>query len=175
MFPKFPKLEPLCRYLDGLKERVDLQVLGYHLRELELEPEDIAEACLFSDDHYNRNKVAHGPWYDLFIICWKPGQASFIHDHTGSSCGFKVLTGTATETVFEKTGAMRNDLPVARAVDTHDFQAGAVCLAQDEAIHRVINLNHEKDLITLHVYSPPLDMHYYEEEVAEPVETISQV
>ncbi len=171
MFPAFPKLESLCRYLDGLTERVDLQVLGYHLRELEVEPDDIAEACLFDDHHYNRNKVAAGPWYDLFIICWKPGQASLIHDHTGSSCGFKVLTGTATETVFEKTGAMRNGVPVARALEAHDFKTGAVCLAQDDAIHRVINLSDDKPLITLHVYSPPLDMHYYEEEIGEPAAT----
>ena len=53
------------------------------------------------------------------MLCWKNGQRSPIHDHTGSSCGVRVLRGTLTETLFElaPNGHVK---AVARA----DFAAG---------------------------------------------------
>src|SRR5205807_7632445 len=36
----------------------------------------------------------------IWVLCWRNGQRSPIHDHRGSSCGVRVLRGTMTETQF---------------------------------------------------------------------------
>src|SRR5262249_49576071 len=86
------------------------------------------------------------------ILCWKNGQRSPIHDHVGSSCGVRVLRGTMTETRFEfaPNGHVK-------AVSSRDFEPNSVCGSQDYDMHQVSNLQAgDADLVTLHVYSPPL-------------------
>ena len=39
-------------------------------------------------------------WYQAWVMCWRNGQRSPIHDHKGSSCAVRVLRGTLTETLF---------------------------------------------------------------------------
>ena len=46
-------------------------------------------------------------------------------------------------------------------VDAVQYQEGEVCLAEDAAIHRISNESLSDDLVTLHVYSPPLHMNLY--------------
>src|SRR5262249_57894797 len=75
-----------------------------------------------------------------------------IHDHAGSSCGVRVLRGVMTETRFEfaPNGHVK-------AVASRDLAAGGVCGSEDHDLHQVSNLQAgNADLVTLHVYSPPL-------------------
>lgn len=90
------------------------------------------------------------------LMCWKPGQCSPIHDHAGSSCGFLILEGTAKEVVYEVT---QNNF--AKPTHSTHYPQGSICLAHDNDIHHVGNESNE-DLVTLHIYSPPLRMAYYE-------------
>ena len=93
-----------------------------------------------------------GTGYQALILCWRKGQRSPIHDHTGSSCGVRVLEGTATETSFAQTPD-----GYVYATGSRELPPGAVCGSQDADIHQVSNLQPgDADLITLHVYSPPL-------------------
>jgi cysteine dioxygenase len=88
----------------------------------------------------------------LLALCWKNGQRSPIHDHAGSSCGIRVLRGTMTETRFEfaPNGHVK-------AVSSKDYGAGSVLGSQDFDLHQISNLQaNDADLVTLHVYSPPL-------------------
>lgn len=154
-----PKLTPLCRYLDSLTARMDLVVLEQVLNENQISIEDVSNACVFDEQHYQRNKIGTSAWYDLLVICWRPGQASAIHDHTNSSCGFKILTGTATELVYERS---EDSSDFVRPIRKRAYAAGDLCLAQDHDIHRISNDSASADLVTLHVYSPPLQMKFYE-------------
>ena len=64
----------------------------------------------------------------------------------------RVLKGEAVETVFERT---RSGMVFAVRSLTH--APGGVCATQDADIHQVSNLAEDGgDLVTLHVYSPPL-------------------
>src|SRR5262249_27648499 len=94
-------LEALFRYLDGLKGRAPLESLVAELRELNITTDNLAQHIHFTDGRYARNLVRSGKYYHLWVLCWKNGQRSPIHDHLGSSCAVKVLRGTATETIFE--------------------------------------------------------------------------
>jgi cysteine dioxygenase len=145
-------LSTLVRYLDGLAGRAPLEELTGQLAKLEVDCRELASFIRFSDRHYMRNLVRAGPWYNLLVLCWKNGQRSPIHDHTGSSCGVRVLRGTMTETLFEfaPNGHIK-------ATFSRDLPAGGVCGSQDADIHQVSNLQPGiADLVTLHVYSPPL-------------------
>jgi cysteine dioxygenase len=106
----------------------------------------------FSPARYVRNKVHDGPAYQALVLCWRNGQRSPIHNHRGSHCGVKVLRGVATETIFAKAP---NGLVV--PVHSRDLEAGHTCASADADIHQMSNLQAGgADLITLHIYSPPL-------------------
>jgi cysteine dioxygenase len=145
-------LSDLIAYLDGLSERAPLDELLEQLRSVEVDVADLAEHVRFSSRSYTRNLVREGPWYHLLVLCWKNGQRSPIHDHTGSTCGVRVLRGVATETAFGFAPHGR-----VKALGSRDLGPGTVCGSQDSDLHQVSNLQDgDADLVTLHVYSPPL-------------------
>ena len=145
-------LEGFFRYLDDLAGRAPLSQLMSEVGELDIGCDDVAEFIRFSDRNYTRNLVRAGQWYYLLVLCWKNGQRSAIHDHRGSVCAVRVLRGTATETVFEFAP---NGL--VKAVLSRDFPAGRVLGSEDMYLHQMANLQAcGADLVTLHVYSPPL-------------------
>jgi cysteine dioxygenase len=145
-------LQELVDYLDGLEERAPLQHLFGELSELDIQCDDLRQHVVFSEKGYARNLVRKGPWYHLLVLCWKNGQRSPIHDHAGSSCGVRVLRGVLTETTF----AFAPNGHV-KAVTSRDLTAGGVTASQDDDMHQISNLQAGgADLVTLHVYSPPL-------------------
>ena len=145
-------LGELFRYLDGLTGRANLQELSARVADLEIDCDDVADFIRFSGQSYSRNLVRAGPWYHVLVLCWKNGQRSPIHDHAGSSCGMRVLRGTLTETLFEFTANGH-----VKAVGSRDLAPGSVAGSQDFDLHQVSNLQPgTADLVTLHVYSPPL-------------------
>jgi cysteine dioxygenase len=145
-------LDDLVGFLEGLEGRAPLRELVGELSELTIDVGDLRQYMVFSEKAYARNLVRKGPWYHLLVLCWKNGQRSPIHDHAGSSCGVRVLRGVMTETRFEfaPNGHVK-------AIGSCDLAAGGVCGSQDDDLHQVSNLQaHGADLVTLHVYSPPL-------------------
>jgi cysteine dioxygenase len=86
------------------------------------------------------------------VLCWRNGQRSPIHNHRGSSCGVKVLRGVATETVFARAP---NGMVL--PTSSRELPTGFLCASADDDIHQISNLQAAgKDLVTLHIYSPPL-------------------
>jgi cysteine dioxygenase len=145
-------LSSLLEALDAWSERIPLSELTRTLGSVSLTPDDVRPCVRFGDDSYRRNLLHAGPAYQALVLCWRNGQRSPIHDHRGSSCGFRILQGTALETVFERA---KNRMIY--AVRSQEMNPGLVCATQDDDIHQVSNLADDgSDLITLHVYSPPL-------------------
>jgi DMSO/TMAO reductase YedYZ molybdopterin-dependent catalytic subunit len=145
-------LDALINYLDSLEGRASLSDLKRRLESLELDARVFAEYIRFGEPAYQRILVRAGRWYHLWVMCWKNGQRSPIHDHSSSNCAVRVLRGTATVTDFEfaPNGHVK-------AVVSRDYPAGSVMANHDEQMHQVSNLQAgSMDLVTLHVYSPPL-------------------
>jgi DMSO/TMAO reductase YedYZ molybdopterin-dependent catalytic subunit len=146
------KLDALFRYLDGLDDRPGREELLDRLEGLDLELGDVAGWVRFSPQGYQRNLVRAGRSYHLWVMCWRNGQRSPIHDHHGSVCAVRVLQGTATITRFER--APNGHI---KAVGSDDVAAGGFVVNADGDIHQVSNLQADNaDLVTLHVYAPPL-------------------
>ncbi len=83
-------------------------------------------------------------------MCWAKGQCSPIHNHSGSWCGIRVLSGVANEIRFAE--GFFSLLPVSQ----QSFEPGSITVARDDDIHCVANFN-DAPLVTLHCYAPPLE------------------
>ncbi len=162
-----PKLAGLVAYLDSLDGRADLDMLAKMLSGLELTRSDIAPACVFGARGYRRNTIRKSEWFELLALCWRSGDRTPIHDHAGVSCAFRIVEGEGTEIRFRRTpsGLICPTESVAMA-------PGYVCAAADADIHEVANMQAPgTDLITLHIYSPPIrKMNVYEFASPAPVE-----
>ena len=68
-----------------------------------LTPEGIKVAIEMTRHHrlIETYLVRAGEWYNIWVMCWKNGQRSPVHDHAASTCAVRVLRGTLTETRFE--------------------------------------------------------------------------
>src|SRR5262245_33940546 len=114
--------------------------------------EDVRPFLSFAVDHYVRNLMYAGPSYQALVLCWHSGQRSPIHDHRGSSCAVKIISGVATETVFAQ-----GPNGMLYATGSRQLVAGDGCATQDADVHQISNLEADgTDLVTLHIYSPPL-------------------
>lgn len=142
----------LLRSLDSFPDRIPLGDLEAALADVSVSLDAVRPWLIFGADTYRRNLVHSGPAYQALVLCWRNGQRSPIHDHSGSSCAVRVLSGEALETVFERTRT-----GMVYAVRSLAHAPGSVCATQDADIHQVSNVaDGGGDLVTLHVYSPPL-------------------
>lgn len=138
--------------LDRAQERLPLPLLVDWLEHVTLTPEMLLDYLVFKPDRYVRNLLHAGPAYQALVLCWRNGQRSPIHNHRGSTCGVRVLRGVATETLFARAS---NGLIY--PTGSRELPAGHICASADDDIHQVSNLQGGgADLITLHIYSPPL-------------------
>jgi cysteine dioxygenase len=138
--------------LDTYAARVPLPELEALLAGLELAPGELEPYYTFSSGHYTRNPIALGPAYQALVLCWLPGQESVIHDHQGSSCAVRVLEGECTEVAYD----WQPDGSLAERAGCC-LGLGRICGTQDADIHKIRNLT-PGNLVTLHVYSPPLEI-----------------
>ena len=145
-------IESAFEQLDQIEGQLSLRSILDWFGEAPLTLQDVASYLIFRPERYVRNRLHDGPAYQALVLCWRNGQRSPIHNHRGSHCGVKVLRGVATETIFAKAP---NGLIV--PVRSRDLPQGHVCASADEDIHQVSNLQAGgADLVTLHIYSPPL-------------------
>jgi cysteine dioxygenase len=167
----FPKLAPLLSYLDSLSSRADLKALSDLLAKANITRADILPVCQFGAGGYKRNTIAESPWFELLALCWRSAHCTPIHDHRGVSCAFKVIEGTGTEIRFLPTPS-----GLVCPAATTLMAPGYICAAQDSDIHQVANMQPPGvDLITLHIYSPPIvQMHTYKFATSEGAECSSK-
>lgn len=147
--------DPIAHYftdLDRFDGPLPLDLIEDWLDRTTLTADQLAHFLIFRAERYVRNLVHAGPSYQALALCWRNGQRSPIHNHRGSACGVKVLRGTATETAFT-----RAPNGMVMATGSRDLPTGYRCGSYDEDIHQVSNLQGGgADLVTLHIYSPPL-------------------
>ena len=138
--------------LDRFDGQLPLSAIMDWFRDEALTLQDLSSYLTFNPARYVRNRVHDGPSYQALVLCWRNGQRSPIHNHRGSRCGVKVLRGVATETIFARAP---NGLVL--PVGSHDLPPGHTCASANDDIHQVSNLQAGgADLVTLHIYSPPL-------------------
>jgi cysteine dioxygenase len=142
----------MYRHLDTLTDRPDLARLLEDLSRFKIGLDDLSEHLHFAEGGYKRNLARSAPNYHVWVLCWKNGQRSPIHNHSGSACVVRVLRGTLTETIFELAPNGH-----VKASFSRDIAEGSLIGSEDTDIHQASNLQAgDADLVTLHVYTPPL-------------------
>ncbi len=125
-------------------------------------------------DKYARRLVHRGPYFDVMVLTWGPGQFTPIHNHAGNLGWVRLVRGQISEETFRLVPG--SSLPdAAIASDPRDkggcvglertgegviTQVGAVATADRiRAIHRLGNpaTSAHDFAVTLHVYSLPHD------------------
>ena len=143
-------IDEFLEHMDRSQHLLSASSLQEIMRQLNMTRQDVRDAVVFSDLAYKRNVLRATPEYAALILCWKAGQRSQIHDHRGAVCGVRVIEGTATEIKYERgTDGLLTE------TTTGSLPTGGVCASVDLDIHVVAN-NTDADLITLHVYTPPM-------------------
>jgi uncharacterized NAD(P)/FAD-binding protein YdhS/quercetin dioxygenase-like cupin family protein len=103
--------------------------------------DDVRGFISFDDESYVRALIFRSDRLELRLHCWRPGQSSSLHGHGASACAFKILRGTATETVLGDRDRV--------------WAPGSVVVENAPRLHQVMNAGRDP-LLTLHAYSPPL-------------------
>jgi cysteine dioxygenase len=111
---------------------------------------DLGEHLRYKEQCYARNIVMANDHFELVVICWRPGQASAVHDHGVSNCVYLVTEGTASEQLFDLDARGEP-----RPAKSRTWNRGDITLADGKTIHQVLNST-DHDLVTIHIYSPPL-------------------
>ena len=114
---------------------------------LTISDELIESRTCFAANTYARNLVCRTPSFELLVLCWRPGHESTIHDHAGSLNAIRVYRGELASRVFvPAAGTGPVELLAEERVRTGVNRGG---------IHQIANTTDE-DLVTVHVYAPPL-------------------
>jgi cysteine dioxygenase len=120
---------------------------------------DSAQKYLFwNDGFYTRNLVYKDQRFEMMTVCWEPGQASRVHNHSDQNCWMTVPVGRlkgqnfAIEAIDESTG-------YCKLRETVDFELSD-CLAAkvelEEPIHQILNISDDR-AVSIHIYSKPFD------------------
>jgi uncharacterized NAD(P)/FAD-binding protein YdhS len=106
--------------------------------------DDVARYVQFDPKNYVRSLVTRGERgrWEIRLLCWKPNQTSTLHGHGASACAFRVLRGSAVESVLGSRDRVwaPGDIVEEKGADL---------------VHQVGNAGTDA-LLTLHAYSPPL-------------------
>lgn len=132
-----------------------LSVLIDLFTRLDLRDSLIEEHVHFCNESYARNLLCRTPRFDMLVICWKPGQHTTIHDHAGSMNVTRVYRGTLTSRIFEVYERPAPGRALIRQNLEENIGKDALSTLDVEGIHQMANTSSE-DLVTVHVYSPPL-------------------
>jgi len=148
--------ETIDELVDGLKK----------LTESNVEPNEIIDYmglykntdwtkyAVWDPYRYTRNLVGDNDQFNLILLCWSEGNASSIHDHTGSECIMKCMQGTVKETRYAWPTKKRVKMNETGA--TEATEGDVVWINDDMGLHRVENPSLTDKLATLHFYWPPI-------------------
>ena len=123
---------------------------------LRLSPELIGNRIAFATGTYARNLACRTPFFELLVLCWRPGQESTIHDHGGALNAIRVFSGELTSRTFRRTGGASSSAGPVAQDDEDRVRAGGRMIGLDRGgIHQLANTSAD-DLVTIHVYAPAL-------------------
>ncbi len=147
-----PRLGALLSELEALCGRMTGPEITKILASSSLQIDDVMPFITPSSATYSRQRVARTEAYEILLITWLPGQGTGAHDHAGSMSAFKILSGTAHETLFTQAADSLVD-----PIGTRELHEGEVGVDSGAVIHAVRNeCSRNEPLVSVHVYAPPL-------------------
>ena len=141
------------------------------INSFELKESDWKKYVHYDKNKYTRNLIALGrdDQFGLMILAWGPGQKSPIHDHNGSHCIMRVLSGNLIETLYNKSvdaGDSDSSLSPTEESEHERYRktretklsTGETAYIHDKiGWHRVSNASTQESAVSLHLYAPPIE------------------
>ncbi len=151
-------LSELVARLDALSEAPSLKQIYGWLESADISAEELQPYIGFKEGNYWRHRVCRNEFVEMLVLCWRPGQRTPIHDHNGSHGGVKIWQGLLWESIFKYDAVAGLKYERGR-----ELPCGSVTGSDVPDIHQLGNPDVSgQDLITLHVYAPPLGvLHTY--------------
>lgn len=119
---------------------------------LQLSASEWREYLAFDPHQFCFRTIYHSPHFEINIIGWRSQQHSSIHDHSGTACCVLVLEGTLTNIDYLAVSDKQ-----LRQTTRIELRSGEILARSGSEIHRCGNDQPSgMDLVTLHLYSPPL-------------------
>jgi uncharacterized NAD(P)/FAD-binding protein YdhS/predicted metal-dependent enzyme (double-stranded beta helix superfamily) len=137
--------------LDKCIDVLDLPTVRRLLGEAQLDNAQVAPYIERRTDTYARRCVVRRENYEVLVLTWPPSQQSFAHDHAGSLCGLKVVHGELIEELYRECPDGR-----VRRISAAMFGSGQITIDPGIVVHSLTNSSADEELITVHIYSPPL-------------------
>jgi cysteine dioxygenase len=142
----------LADKLKSLTEPPSLAELYELVERTTIADDEVQPYLGFKEGNYSRHRVMKNEFVEMLVLCWKPGQRTPIHDHSGSHGAVFVQQGIMWETIFDyKVEAGLN-------YRSHrELRTGGLTGSEIPDIHQLGNPDVSgRDLVTIHIYSPPL-------------------
>ena len=151
-------LPALMKTLESQSSVPSLEQIYDWLETAEISTQELSPYIGFKEGNYWRHRVCRNKFVEMLVLCWRPGQRTPIHDHNGSHGGVKICEGMLWETTFT-FGPLRG----LEYKSAREYAPGAVTGSDIPDIHQLGNPDVSgQDLITIHVYAPPLGvLHTY--------------
>jgi len=145
-------LQDLVNLIENQSIRPTLEQLHSWLENAEISAEELAPYVGFKEANYWRHRICRSDFVEMLVLCWGPGHKTPIHDHNGSHGAVKVFEGILWETNFAYDDNRGLCYHSGREVRSGEITAAAV-----PDIHQLGNPEVSgQNLITLHIYAPPL-------------------
>jgi cysteine dioxygenase len=145
-------LQKLVDLLERQREPAALEQLFAWLGSARFTPAELQPFIGFKDGNYTRHRVYRNDAIEMLVLCWRPGHRTPIHDHNGSQGAVLVQQGVLWETTFEF-----DDERGLSYKTTYELGPAEVTGAALPDIHQLANPDVSgQNLITVHLYSPPL-------------------
>jgi cysteine dioxygenase len=145
-------LRGLVAAIKGLDEVPSLETLYSWLGGFCADWAQLGSYVSFKPGTYARHLIVRGKYAEALLLCWRPGQRTPIHDHNGSIGAVRVCRGILWETIFhqDEDGKLRYE-------SARQWTLSETTGAEVPDIHQLGNPDVSgEDLISLHIYAPPL-------------------
>jgi len=142
----------LVEWLQSQTTPPSIEEITARLTQVQITSTDLQPYLGFKEGNYWRHRVCRNQSVEMLVICWRPGQKTPIHDHNGSHGVVRVQEGLMWETMFTYEDAQGLRYKSGRECPTSEVTGAA-----EPDIHQLGNPDVSgQDLITIHVYAPPL-------------------
>lgn len=132
--------------IDHLWNRLNANKLEFNISDIN--PDRLQR--IFVDD-FDKHRIYKNKNFEVFLICWKRGYSSPIHNHPENGCILYNFIGSLCETIYEKEKTP-DTIPskILRRTMILPYQKSFI--NNKTGVHKIEAFDNS---ISLHIYSPP--------------------
>ncbi|NGP44000.1 hypothetical protein G4V62_03190 [Bacillaceae bacterium SIJ1] len=144
--------EKLEKRFSSLPQKPSANELKCALDDLSLSAEEVLPyANSPNGKPYGRKVLYQSPFIEVILMQWSKEQACAPHDHGDSFGWIYILSGASEHTLFKEQNGYVPEATITRIEKTGDY-----VFTPRKKIHQMASFQKETPLLTLHVYTPPI-------------------